>query len=223
MNCVLCKTARPRRYCPAAQGDICSVCCGSEREVSLNCPLECEHLRQARGRDRERRTPPAPEQYPNRDIQLTEAMFQELAPLIAFAGSAIASAAIRTPGANDGDAREAIQALVRTYRTLQSGVYYESAPSNPLALPIFQAAQRAAAEFQAAEKQQLGISRTRPATILGAFAFLERMEFEANNGRPRSRAFIQMLTEFGPGYATEDSGEGALPGASSHSGRSGAP
>ncbi len=208
MNCVLCKTARPRRFCPAAQGDICSVCCGTEREVSLTCPLDCEHLRQARVRDQERMPPPAPEQYPNQDIHLTEGMFQELAPLIAFAGAAIGAAALRIPGSVDADAREAVQSLVRTYKTLQSGVYYDSAPTNPLALAMFQAGQRAVDEFQTAEKQQLGLSRTRPADVLAAFTILERMELEANNGRPRCRAFIQLISNFGSGYGPGGPGAG---------------
>ena len=48
-----------------------------------------------------------------------------------------AGAALDTPGAVDYDVREALEALIRTYRTLESGVYYESVPANPLAANIY--------------------------------------------------------------------------------------
>ena len=47
MACALCETRRPRRFCPGVRGDICTLCCGSEREVSVACPLDCEYLREA--------------------------------------------------------------------------------------------------------------------------------------------------------------------------------
>ena len=48
MACALCKTRREKRHCPGIQGDICTVCCGTQREESIDCPMDCEHLRAAR-------------------------------------------------------------------------------------------------------------------------------------------------------------------------------
>ena len=53
--------------------------------------------------------------------------------LLVFLGRGIMRAALEAD-AVDNDVREALEALIRTYRTLQSGVYYETRPSNPLAL-----------------------------------------------------------------------------------------
>jgi len=50
--CKVCGKRRARRRCPAVHGDICTICCGTEREVSLSCPLECEFLQEAHRREK---------------------------------------------------------------------------------------------------------------------------------------------------------------------------
>src|SRR5438270_311540 len=50
--CKICQKRRARRFCPAVSGDICSICCGTEREVSLTCPLSCEYLQEAHKREK---------------------------------------------------------------------------------------------------------------------------------------------------------------------------
>src|SRR6185436_13590579 len=100
---------------------------------------------------------------------------------------------LETSGAVDNDVREALEALIRTYRTLASGVYYESVPANPLAASIFRGTQNAVATFREREQQELGMSRTRDADILGILVFLQRIEYDRNNGRTRGRAFLHSL------------------------------
>jgi hypothetical protein len=100
---------------------------------------------------------------------------------------------LETPGAIDFDVREALDGLVRTYRTLASGVYYESLPANPLAANIFHMTQEAAAEYRRRETQETGISHTRDTDVLGLLVFLQRIELDRNNGRRRGRAFVDLL------------------------------
>ena len=88
--------------------------------------------------------------------------------------------------------------LIRTYRTLQSGVYYESIPTNPLAAGVYSAVQRGTGEFREQERRRLGMSKTRDADILGLLVFLQRLEFDRNNGRRRGRAFLDFLQVFYP-------------------------
>lgn len=194
MACAICQTRRPRRFCPGVRGDICSICCGTEREVTVNCPFECEYLQEARRRDRP--APIDPATVPNRDIPVTERFVDEHQHLLGFLGNVIAGAAFETGGAVDYDVREALEALIRTYRTLASGVYYESVPANPLAAHVYRAVQDAAAGFRQREQQELGMSRTRDADVLGVLAFLQRIELDRNNGRPRGRAFLDSLRAF---------------------------
>jgi hypothetical protein len=191
MACAICETRRPRRFCPGVRGEICSLCCGTEREVSVSCPLDCEYLRDARKHEK----PPefTEDPLPNRDIQVTDRFLEEHEELVMFLGSVVAAGALECEGAVDFDVREALEALVRTYRTLQSGVYYESVPGNPLAAGIFRRVQDAVEEARRQETKQTGMSRTRDAEILGTLVFLQRLEYDRNNGRKRGRAFLDFL------------------------------
>ena len=105
-------------------------------------------------------------------------------------------AAFATEGAVDFDVREALDSLIRTYRTLESGFVYESLPANPLAANIHRSVQAAVAEFRQREQQKYGMSRTRDADVLGVLVFLQRLEMERNNGRQRGRAFLDGLRGF---------------------------
>jgi hypothetical protein len=194
MACAICETRRPRRFCPGVRGDICSICCGTEREVTVDCPFECEYLQEARRHDR----PVALqiEKLPNRDIRITEEWVEKHSELLMFVGSAVFSGAMQTQGAIDFDVRESLEALIRTYRTLESGVYYDSIPANPLAANIYRAAREAFGELRNREQQQLGMTRTRDAEVLGALVFLQHMELDRNNGRRRGRAFLDSLRSF---------------------------
>jgi hypothetical protein len=196
MACAICEVRRPRRYCPGVRGDICTVCCGTEREATVDCPFDCPYLQEARTHER---IPPAdPDQFPNRDIKVTEDFLQENEDLLVFTGKALLEAAFHTPGAIDFDIREALEALIRTYRSLQSGLYYETRPNNPMAAGISALLQQSLDEFRKEERERLGMSRTRDADVLGIFAFLQRLELDRNNGRRRGRAFMDFLrTSFG--------------------------
>jgi len=173
------------------RGDICATCCGREREVTVSCPLDCEYLREARKHDK---TPPIdPQQVPNRDIKVADELLSGNEKLLAFLSLTLTRAASETPGVVDFDMREALDALTRTYRTLQSGVYYESRPNNPLAAHICGVVQAGIAEFRRQETASLGMTKTRDAEILGLLIFRQRFELNQNNGRRKGRAFIDAL------------------------------
>ena len=44
MNCPICERRKAARYCPAKGEKICAVCCGREREVTINCAPDCAYL-----------------------------------------------------------------------------------------------------------------------------------------------------------------------------------
>lgn len=194
MACAICETRRPRRFCPGVRGEICSICCGTEREVTVTCPFECEHLQEARRHDKPVAVDSAT--VPNQDIRVTERFVEEHQGLLTFVGNVVLGSALDTPGAVDHDVREALEALIRTHRTLASGVYYESVPPNPLAANIYRGVQNAVAGFRQREQQELGMSRTRDADVLGVLVFLQRIELDRNNGRQRGRAFLDSLHAF---------------------------
>ena len=54
MACPICNKRKPKRLCPARAESICSICCGTEREVTIDCPSDCMYLVAGREYDRDR-------------------------------------------------------------------------------------------------------------------------------------------------------------------------
>src|SRR5262249_28624569 len=46
--CPLCHQRKARRMCPALGKQICTVCCGTKRQVEIHCPSDCTYLLSAR-------------------------------------------------------------------------------------------------------------------------------------------------------------------------------
>jgi len=159
----------------------------------VDCPPSCEYLREAR--KHEKIVPLDPDGLVNRDIRVPEGLLEANERLTGALGYAIADTAFKTRGAADPDAREALEGLVRTYRSLESGVYYESRPQNPFAAALYDAAQSVVASLRKREREEEGVSRTRDADALGVLVFLHRWCLNQNNGRPRGRAFLEALWE----------------------------
>jgi AcrR family transcriptional regulator len=208
MACAICTIRRPKRYCPGVNGDICSICCGTEREATVSCPLDCPYLQEARKHDRP--LPVDENEIPNREIRISEQFLAEHEGLLSVIGQTVYSSALSIPGAVDFDVREALSALIRTYRTLESGLYYESLPENAVAAQIFRQLQEAVEAFRREETEQLGMARTRDADVLAILVFLQRLELDRNNGRRRGRAFLDFLREIYPASSPAPTGGSSL-------------
>ncbi len=187
MKCRICDVRKPRRYCLATGGDICSLCCGNEREATLRCPLDCVYLREAHSREK-LDTIPA-ERLPSPDIRVTERFLEEHMPLADAIGAILLGAALAEADAVDTDVQEALDALTRTWRTLQSGLYYETRPSNPIAARIQSRIQE---EIATLRKELLakGVPAIPDATFLGILVFFHRMSIQYDNHRRYGRAFL---------------------------------
>jgi hypothetical protein len=201
MSCAICHVRRPKRFCPGVRGDICTMCCGAEREITVDCPLECVYLREAH--QHEKIEPADPHDFPNQDIRVTEEFLRDREPLLLFLARTVLDAALATPSAVDFDVREALEAMVRTFRTLQSGVYYETRPDNPIAAGICRLVRAGIDEFRKEESERAGMAQTRDADILGILVFLQRLERDNNNGRKRGRAYLDFLRGFFPDQPAE--------------------
>jgi hypothetical protein len=189
--CKICNKRKPRRYCPGVNGDICSICCGTEREVTVHCPFECPYLQEARRHEE----PPIADTstFPNQDIRVSERFLRDNEQLLMLVSVTLLKASLDTSGAVDNDVKEALDALVRTYRTLESGLYYESRPSNPIAASIQGSVQEELQKLRQEIAEKSGMHQIRDADVLGVFAFLQRMEIQQNNGRRLGRAFLDFL------------------------------
>jgi hypothetical protein len=159
--------------------------------MTLDCPLDCEYLQEARQHDRP--LPVNPDEFPNQDIRVTDTFLRDHEALAVAMGRAVLEAGLTTPGAVDNDLREAFAALIRTQRTLESGLYYETMPENPVAASLCRRIQASVAEFRRMETEQSHMTKTRDADVLIMLAFLQRLEIDRNNGRKRGRAFLDFL------------------------------
>src|SRR5258707_1368017 len=44
LSCPICEKRKPNRFCPAKGETICAICCGTGREVTIDCTPDCPHL-----------------------------------------------------------------------------------------------------------------------------------------------------------------------------------
>ena len=194
--CKRCGQRRARRACPALEADICTICCGTEREVSISCPLDCEYLKEAHRR--EKALPVEETEAVEPGMELTEEFLQRHKELLLLTAYSLVQAAMRTPGAVDTDALEALEALIKTHRTSQSGLIYETRAENSVAAAV----QRAFSESLAGFKKMMGErdaqGEPRDRDVLGILIFLRRFGLQNMNGRPRGRMFIDLLRHMTP-------------------------
>jgi hypothetical protein len=104
--------------------------------------------------------------------------------------------ALRHPGATDWDIREGLESLIRTYRGLESGLLLDSRPVNLFAADISESVQARVSEIKRRIAEADSASRLEDSTVLALLVFLQRLEFMNNNGRKRSRAFLDFLMQF---------------------------
>ncbi|MEZ5354003.1 MAG: hypothetical protein R2762_15300 [Bryobacteraceae bacterium] len=159
----------------------------------MDCPLDCEYL--IEGRKHEKPVPVTEDMVPHPDIRVTEAFLERNKELMTFLGYSLFEAAMQTPGATDGDTREALAAMIKTYKTLDSGLIYETRPANPYADSIQQRLRASVEQLKQRMFEQSGVHSIRDADVLGLLVFLDRIALSHDNGRRRGRAFLSSLYE----------------------------
>jgi hypothetical protein len=192
VTCSICEKRKAVRFCPAKGEKICAVCCGTEREVTLDCPSDCAYLISAhRYEDGHQRS--LPSDTPLLDEKIPQEIVythQQLMTALAFS---IAKFCAVQPSATDADVLAALQALAQTHRTLSSGIIYENPPDALLPRELYAAVLALIGEIK---KQQAESPNPRPIKDLDLFflfVFLYRMGLLRTNGRRRSRRFIEFL------------------------------
>jgi hypothetical protein len=195
--CPICEKRKAGRFCPAKAEKICAVCCGTEREVSIDCPSDCGYLVAAhRYEDQHPRS--LPPDTPLLDARLTSDIVhthQQLLSAIAFTIAKFCSAETT---AADPDVLSAIQALAESYKTLSSGIVYERPPAIPVQRELY----NTISAFLTETQQQTGQSSFgafKDSEVFQLLVFLFRMGLMRTNGRPRSRRFIEFLRGQFPG------------------------
>lgn len=203
--CHLCERRAPRRYCPALEREICTVCCGTEREQSIGCPLDCEHLRDARYH--ERLPELDPKSLPNPEIELSESFMNGHQELAIILGRLLFVAAVENQGVVDADMRDALAALVTSFKTANSGLIYEARPDNAVAAAVVGRFREELDKFREDVAQRAPTHAILDKDLLGVLVFWQRMEYQRSNGRRKGRAFIESLYGILPPPPEEKPGE----------------
>jgi len=168
------------------------VCCGSKREVTIDCPSDCPYLIAARHYEDGHRKPVPPDQVPYPDVEFSADLVHEHRPVVSGLGYTILKFANENPSLADPDVLAGLGALAETYRTLGAGIYYEKTPDTALPRTLY----TRLAEFLQEFKQQgtePGFTRLKDTEIFYLLVFLLRVGRHQTNGRPRSRAFLDFL------------------------------
>ena len=192
MSCPICEKRKAERFCPAKAEKICAVCCGKEREVTIDCPSDCTYLISAHRyesehpRDIPADTPLLEETIPQ-DVVHTH---QQLMAALAFS---IAKFCATQPTAVDNDILAAIEALAQTYKTLSSGLIYEKPPQAPIPGELYAALVAFLNEVKKQQAERGASASFRDTEVFYLLVFLYRMGLLRTNGRPRSRLFIEFL------------------------------
>jgi hypothetical protein len=130
MKCVLCNQRKGKRPCPAKNAGICGQCCGEKRILEIECPEGCEYLKA--GRDRET------SQEGARHFRVSDPFEQEKIarvvenhePVLADLQTIIAVERQYSRDLTDQDVAEALDCLLKTLRTEDHGVLYETTAEN---------------------------------------------------------------------------------------------
>ncbi|HSU30160.1 MAG TPA: hypothetical protein VLJ11_02895 [Bryobacteraceae bacterium] len=194
--CKICGRRRARRACPAVDGEICPICCGENREVTLSCPLDCPYLREAHAR--EKPIPIDERQMGNPDIVVLEEFIHKHHEMLMFLVFSLYQAAIRTPGAVDSDVLAALDAAIQTHRTLESGLVYEHTAENAVAAAIQRMFSASLADYQKVREEREALAPLRNSDILSALVFIQRVGLKNLNGKPKGRMYIDLLRQTAP-------------------------
>jgi hypothetical protein len=133
------------------------------------------------------------EKIPFPDVEIPMEFVESHAPLVMALISSIDEYAWGHRQMVDADAIAALQALAETYRTLSSGIYYERTPDYLYRRELYQALKVTLERFKQAESQRLGLATTRDSEIRDALIYLTQSGATRENGRPKSRAFLDLI------------------------------
>jgi len=191
--CPICKKRRAERYCPAKGEKICAIDCGTEREVTIDCPSDCAYLIAAHRWEVSHPKPVADDDIPFPDVSFPADVLHSRQSVLAGLGFTVLIHQAGERSLSDKDVFSAVQAMAETYRTLLSGIYYEKPPENPVAAGLY----AGVAKFLEEEKKHLAGHAQGPplkdTEIFHLLVFFLRFGKVRSNGRPRSRAFIEFL------------------------------
>jgi hypothetical protein len=191
--CPICEKRRAERYCPAKGEQICAIDCGTEREVTIDCPNDCAHLIAAHRWEQSHLKPISEGDVPFPDVSFPPDLIRTQQGVLAGLGYAVVLYAAEQRTLTDSDVFSAIQALAETRRTLLSGIYFERPPDHPVAAGLYAALAKNVEDEKKHIAEHPEFPALRDQEIFQILVFFLRFGKLRSNGRPRTRAFLEFL------------------------------
>jgi hypothetical protein len=204
-KCPLCSQRAAKRHCPAKGQLICPICCGTKREIEIDCPSDCRYLQTGRAYESERGGPhrTVPDQR-----QFNEQFFYRNGAFISAVAGVLLEERGAMPGLTDQDARDAFIALRATMKTLDAGIYYETLPDSGVGST---AVYRRLKGFFDESLHSAGPEAVKVSDVLAVLDFLlATAEFHSGE-RPRSRRFLDWLRGLAPESGKDESSRLIVP------------
>jgi hypothetical protein len=191
LHCSLCETRKEKRFCPALDTQICAVCCGTHRELILDCPSDCSYLKQARGHERFRPELLEDERW-FAHVQIDEDLLDTHPVLLQDLVESITQSALENSSLRDRDVIDALTTLVRSFQTrAHSGLHYEPTPPSLAQQALLEELREVIADYD--QSRELGDRDLRDREALKALVFVLRLALDRSSGRPLSRGFLDFL------------------------------
>jgi hypothetical protein len=188
-GCPLCQSRKAKRYCPAKRGAICAVCCGTKREIEIDCPSDCSYLQS--GRDYEsQKASRAVSVLPTTERLWASEFLSSHSGILYGLWNAVLDERSRFPEMVDNDLQQAVQGLIQTYQTLDNGIYYDVEPVSPIPKSLYWAMK---SFFEPSVDSKAEPRRFKTSTILDILTLFLEMELTTTLPRPRSRAFLDHI------------------------------
>lgn len=194
MPCPICEKRKPQRFCPARGDEICAVCCGAEREVSIDCPPDCTYLIASRNYDFQRKKIDW-SKLPFPDVKPRSSFSREQAVLLDILAQVICEYAGKIPATVDTDVIASLQSLAEAHRTLSSGIYYEKPLDYRLQRDLYEELKFAIEEFRKSAARGMNMVAVPEDDIRDALVSFTQMGAIRLNGRPKGRAFLENLRD----------------------------
>jgi hypothetical protein len=208
-TCPLCSNRHGKRYCPAIAEQICAVCCGTKREIEIDCPSPCPYLKASRSYEAEK---PIPDPEVAAKVRgFDEGFFERYHPVLDAVTRSVIEEHMDSKWLVDNDVIEVYRCLKTTMKTLSSGIYYESLPEGPVRISLFRRLKELFEEMMepdpGADRRTLKVTEA-----IDVLDFLTVVALANSSVRPKSRRYLDSMTEkFGARQTTQQSSGIILP------------
>jgi hypothetical protein len=177
--------------------------------VTIDCPSDCGYLVASREYDLTRlKVDLAKMPFP--EVKFKRSFAETHGALLVELDHAVCQFAADHREVVDTDVLAALQTLAETYRTQASGIIYEKPLDYPLQRALYEHLKAAIADFRKEEAQRAGLTTVRDSDVRDALIFLTQLCALHENGRPKGRAYLDLIRQEFPKEEFQKSGSNIL-------------